>query len=130
MLTGGFLTAIVWARVSSVEVKQWPRLVGLSLTGCTSTPPSRQSVQCPVCGRLISQRRNLNQHLRTHQTASTDEGSMHSEAPQVTVLPVDNVQIRYGRSSKVAIIHQLRPLQVDDVGNGSEVIVPESVMMT
>lgn len=88
---------------------------GLSLTGCPTTPPSRQSVLCPVCGRLISQRRNLNQHMRTHQMAAGDERIMdHAELAQVSVLPVNHVQARYApgsRSVRSTASHQAQPPQ-------------------
>ncbi|XP_069671630.1 protein tramtrack, beta isoform-like isoform X3 [Periplaneta americana] len=93
---------------------------GLSLTGCPSTPPSRQSVACPVCGRLISQRRNLSQHMRTHQMVLSDVNN-HAEPAQVSVLPLDHVQARYGSRSRTTINHQTRPQH-----SMEEVVAPES----
>jgi len=97
---------------------------GLSLTGCPTAPPSRQSVLCPVCGRLISQRRNLNQHMRTHQMAAGDERIMdHAELAQVSVLPVNHVQARYApgsRSVRSTASHQAQPLQLAEEGSRAE----------
>ncbi|XP_067003560.2 protein abrupt [Anabrus simplex] len=49
---------------------------GVTLTatrGYSSLPPSRQSVTCPICRRVISQKRNLNMHLRTHQISANNK---------------------------------------------------------
>jgi hypothetical protein len=96
---------------------------GLSLTGCPTTPPSRQSVLCPVCGRLISQRRNLNQHMRTHQMAADDRIMDHAELAQVSVLPVNHVSARYASGSRgvrSAASHQAQPPQLPDEGSTAE----------
>ena len=101
---------------------------GLSLTGCMTAPPSRQSVLCPVCGRLISQRRNLNQHMRTHQMITTDDVSNHAEMPQVSVLPMEHVQIRYGTSSRASRNGVNRPLQqMEEMSNAPEIIISDPI---
>lgn len=104
---------------------------GLSLTGCPTAPPSRQSVLCPVCGRLISQRRNLNQHMRTHQMAAGDDRIMdHPELAQVSVLPLTHVQARYAtgsRSMRSTANHQAHPLQPSEEGSIAESDTNESV---
>lgn len=103
---------------------------GLSLTGCPATPPSRQSVLCPVCGRLISQRRNLNQHMRTHQMAADDRTMDHAELAQVSVLPVEHVQVRYAtgsRSMRSTASHQSCPPHSVEEGSTPESGTPESV---
>ncbi|XP_069179388.1 protein tramtrack, alpha isoform isoform X6 [Procambarus clarkii] len=46
--------------------------------GSTSpyTQPSRQRCYCPTCGRMLSQRRNLKQHLITTHKMSPDEATV------------------------------------------------------
>ncbi|PNF17234.1 hypothetical protein B7P43_G05229 [Cryptotermes secundus] len=94
---------------------------GLSLTGCPATPPSRQSVLCPVCGRLISQRRNLNQHMRTHQMATGEDRTLdHTELAQVSVLPLNHVQVHHAagsRSMRSTSGHHTHPPQPTEEGS-------------
>lgn len=106
---------------------------GLSLTGCPATPPSRQSVLCPVCGRLISQRRNLNQHMRTHQMAADDRNMDHAELSHVSVLPIDHVQMHCAtrsRSMRSTASHQSCPSQSVEEGSTPESGTSESVLAT
>ncbi|KAJ9578242.1 hypothetical protein L9F63_005541, partial [Diploptera punctata] len=95
---------------------------GLSLTGYMSAPPSRQSVLCPICGRLISQRRNLNQHMRIHQMVTMDDGSNQAESPQMSV---DNVQARCRMNSRIP---RARLQQMEDLNN-AEVITEDPVVL-
>ncbi|KAK7070937.1 hypothetical protein SK128_022325, partial [Halocaridina rubra] len=50
----------------------------LSVSGGTSpyTQPSRQRCHCPNCGRVLSQRRNLKQHLVTTHKMTPDEATV------------------------------------------------------
>lgn len=104
---------------------------GLSLTGCPATPPSRQSVLCPVCGRLISQRRNLNQHMRTHQMAAGEDRTLdHTELAQVSVLPLNHVQVRHAtgsRSMRSTSSHHTHPPHPVEEGSTMDSDATESV---
>jgi hypothetical protein len=104
---------------------------GLSLIGCSATPPSRQSVLCPVCGRLISQRRNLNQHMRTHQMAAGEDRNLdHTELAQVSVLPLNPVQVRHAtgsRSMRSISSHHAHPPQPAEEGSTTDSDATEPV---
>ncbi|KAG7156885.1 hypothetical protein Hamer_G023639 [Homarus americanus] len=52
---------------------------GLGGMGSSTSPytqPSRQRCNCPSCGRMLSQRRNLKQHLITTHKMSPDEATV------------------------------------------------------
>ena len=65
---------------------------------------------------------------------ATDDGNNHAEMPQVSVLPMDHVQARYGmnsRASRAAINHHSRPLQhMEELSNAPEVITADPMTMT
>ncbi|XP_063862586.1 longitudinals lacking protein, isoforms H/M/V-like isoform X2 [Scylla paramamosain] len=51
---------------------------GAGVGSCSSpyTQPSRQRCYCPTCGRMLSQRRNLKQHLITTHKMTPDEATI------------------------------------------------------
>ena len=59
-------------------------LQNLALTTLSKPSPSRQSIHCPLCGRLITQRRSLKQHLMstTHKLSFSEADSVIKEQRQ------------------------------------------------
>ncbi|KAK3871241.1 hypothetical protein Pcinc_001568 [Petrolisthes cinctipes] len=70
--------------------------------GCSSSPytqPSRQRCHCPTCGRMLSQRRNLKQHMITTHKMTPDDATVIVKRYNLELLMDDPILTPFSQAS-------------------------------